>query len=497
MILHGIEAVVLGLSVGLILWLIRRRAPRSRLRMWVLLAGFAGVVYLVLRMLGVPTESTGSRIALAATIILTTNTLLQILNVVLWDYILRRKKDVVVPRLVIDIVNFIVLAVVAVVVLNSVFGVRLTAFLVTSTVLSAVIGLSLQDILSNLFAGLALQMERPYGLDDWIRVGDHEGRVTQMNWRTLTVRTRENDYIVIPNATISKECVINYSRPNRLHMGHAWVGVAYTHPPGIVKNVVSRAVMETQGVQKDPCPEVLVDGFDDYSIRYDVRYWITDYERKPLIDDAVRCRIWYSLQRAGLKIPFPVRDVILHTVPEDHEARLREHLRREVVSELRGVDIFSPLSDAQIEVLAETSSKLRYAQGETLVTQGAGGDSLFIIATGTVRVEAATHAGSSSTVARLGPGSYFGEMSLLTGEPRSASVFADTEVEVIVVEKSGLAPLMESDSGIVEELSAMLEKRMEELSSMLTETRDSGKDEKKKTARRDDLLSRIRGFFGM
>ncbi len=495
--IHGIEAVLLGLSVGLILWFIRRRAPRSRLKLWVLLAGFAGIIYLMLKMLGVPPDSTGSRIALAATILLTANTLLQIFNVILWEYFLRKHKDVVVPRLVIDIINFIVLAAVAVVVLNGVFGVRLTGFLVTSTVLSAVIGLSLQDILSNLFAGLALQMERPYGLDDWIRVEEHEGRVTQMNWRSLTIRTRENDYVVIPNSTISKDCVVNYSRPDRLHMGHAFVGVAYTHPPGIVKSVVAKAVMETQGVQKDPCPEVLVDDFDDYAIRYDIRYWITDYTRKPLIDDAVKCRVWYSLQRAGLRIPFPVRDVILHTVPEDHEARLREDLRQEVIGELRSVDIFMPLSNRQIEVLAETSSKLRYAQGETLVSQGTDGDSLFIIVSGSVRVEVTTQEGITSTVARLGRGSYFGEMSLLTGEPRSASVYADTETEVILVEKAGLAPLLESDNDIAVSLSEMLEKRMEELSTMLTETKKRKKPGVKKPVKREDLLSRIRGFFGM
>jgi small-conductance mechanosensitive channel/CRP-like cAMP-binding protein len=496
MILHGIEAVLLGLSVGFILLLIRRRAPGSKLRFWVVLAGLAGIIYLTLRMLGVPLDSTGSKIALAATILLAANTILQILNIILWDYAFRKHKEVVVPRLIIDIINFIVLAVVAVAVLNGVFGVRLTGFLVTSTVLSAVIGLSLQDILSNLFAGLALQMERPYGVDDWIQVGEHTGRVTQMNWRALTIRSRNSDFVVIPNSTISKECVINYCRPGRLHMGHVFVGVAYTHPPGIVKNVVSKAVMETQGVQKEPCPEVLVDGFDEYAIRYDVRYWITDYERKPLIDDAVRCRIWYSLQRAGLRIPFPVRDVVLHTVPEDHEARLREDLRLEVISELRRVDIFTPLSDQQIEVLAETSSKLRYAMGETLVSQGTGGDSLFIIVSGSVRVEVTTQEGFTSTVAELGRGSYFGEMSLLTGEPRTASIYADAETEVVVVEKTGLANLLESDNEIVVSLSEMLGKRMEELSAVLTETRQL-KTKGKKPVRREDLLSRIRGFFGV
>ncbi len=496
MIVHGVEAVLLGISVGLILWLIRRHAPRSRLKLWVLLAGLAGALYLVLKMFGVPSDSTFTRIVLAAAILLTSNTVLQFLNLLLWDYLLRKQSDIVIPRLVIDMINFVILAVIAVGVLNGVFGVRLTGFLVTSTVLSAVIGLSLQDVLSNLFAGLSLQMERPYGLGDWIHVSGYEGRVSQMNWRTLTIRTRNNDYIVIPNSTISKECVTNYCRPDHLHMGHAEVGVAYTHPPGIVKSVVARAVMETQGVQKDPCPDVLVTEFDDYSINYDVRYWITDYDRKPFIDDAVKCRIWYSLQRAGLRIPFPVRDVILHTVPEDHEARLREDLRNEVIRELRAIDLFSPLGNDQIAVLADRSSKLRFAQGETLVRQGTSGDSLYVICAGNVLVEVESADGVIATVAKLKTGAYFGEMSLLTGEARSASVIAETETEVVVVEKSGLADLLESDSGILEPLSEILHTRMEELSARLSESRERKKATRKQV-KREDLLSRIRGFFGM
>ena len=156
-----------------------------------LFAGLAGATWLVMRFFGVSERLHRAPASpCSATIILGTNMVLQLLNLLLWDYLLRRRGDIHIPRLVIDIINFIVLAIVAVIVLNRVFGMQLTAFLVTSTVLSAVIGLSLQDILGNLFAGLALQMERPYTLGEWVSVGDREGVVGQMNWRTLTIRTR-------------------------------------------------------------------------------------------------------------------------------------------------------------------------------------------------------------------------------------------------------------------------------------------------------------------
>jgi small-conductance mechanosensitive channel len=486
-----------GLVVGLALWMIRRHTDRNRIRLWIILTVLSGMIYLLLRVAGLPPANTASKIVLASAIFLAANTLLRFLNYLVWDVVLREKRDVVVPRLVIDIINFIFLAVVAIAVLNSIFNVQLTAFLVTSTVISAVIGLSLQDILGNIFAGLALQIERPYNVNDWVEVSGYTGRVVERNWRTLTLLTRENHVVNIPNATVSKEPVANYTKSDPLEMGHAIVGVAYDHPPGVVKDVIIKAVRETKGVQSDPCPDVLVKEFADFSIVYDVRYWIRDYRRKPQIDDAVKCRIWYSLHRAGLKIPFPVRDVIVHTLPPDHDARIREKLHREIAEELRALELFSPLSDGQIEQLASSSAKLRYAEGETLVRQGTPGDSLYLIRSGTAQVEVSGAGGSRATVATLGPGDFFGEMSLLTGEPRTATVVARDETEVVVVDHDGLAPILESDLGIVEQLSEHLQERRDQLEASLENlsTRSSGRSAD--NGRKEDIFSRIRGFFGV
>ncbi|MCK4671523.1 MAG: mechanosensitive ion channel family protein [Candidatus Aegiribacteria sp.] len=496
MILHGIEAVVLGLAVGLILWMIRKHSPGSRLKLWILLAGIAGASYLVMKMFGVPEESSFYRISLAATIMLSANTILQVLNLLLWDYFLKKQSDIHIPRLIIDMINFIVLAIVAVAILNGIFGVKLTAFLVTSTVLSAVIGLSLQDILGNLFAGLALQMERPYKVGEWIGVGEEEGIVVQMNWRTLTILTRARDHVIIPNATISKNIVTNYSRPDRHHMCRIEVGMAYGHSPGQVKNLISGVFARTDGVLEKPLPKVFLDKFDDYTVNYDVRFWILEYHRKPEIENAVRTHIWYSLRRAGLSIPFPIRDVTVRTVPEDHDTRIKELLKTEILNELRKVELFKLLNDEQILKLAESSSKHLYSKGEALVHQGDSGDSLLIISNGKVEVYISDDSGRKTHLADLQEGDYFGEMSLLTGEPRSASVSAVSETEVIVVKKDGLADLLETEPTILEPLSEMLEKRLEDLSSRVMD-RAIEEKEHKKPVQKDHILGRIRDFFGI
>ncbi len=491
------EAVFLGLAVGLMLWVLKKHEGQNRLKVWVIVTGASLGLYLILRMAGVPPEVLGVRILLALSIMMAANTVLKFMTLLLWEHLARKQMELPIPRLVIDVLNFILMATLAVVLLNTIFDVQLTAFLVTSTVLSAVIGLSLQDILGNVFAGLALQLERPYEMEDWVEINGIEGAVEEMNWRVLTVRTRNNDVMAIPNATVSKTVVTNYSKPTKLHLAHVEVGVAYAHPPERVKEVLLSAVADTSGVSAKPSPTVFLLDFGSSSIQYDVRFWIKDFARKPHISDAVRSRIWYCLQRAEMGIPFPIRDVYLHTVTPDHEAKLRADLRSDILRELRKVDLFSPLGDNEINLLAERSSIFRYTRGEPIVRQGDTGDSLYIIRNGSVEVTLATGKNEPVSVATLGPGKFFGEMSLLTGEPRSATVSALEETQVVVVRKDGLKIVLENNPGLVEPLSEMLDNRRRELEDTMTKASKQKKQVEIKTghSQKEDLLARVRAFF--
>ncbi len=495
LLLHLAQATGLGVGVAFVLWLLRGFAPVRRVQTSLLLTAAMAGLYLVVQGAGLPAETTLLQVIVAAGIMLAANAALQLFDLFLWDYVLGQRRHMTVPRLMVDLFNFVALVIVALAVLNRVFQVDLSGLLVTSTVLSAVIGLALQDMLSNIIAGLALQIERPFAVGDWVYVGDKEGQVAQMNWRTLTLRTRDNHNIFLPNASAARQDIVNYSRPTPLQRLHVQVGVAYRHPPGLVKDVLVRAAIGVEGVAAAPAPEAIVTGYGDFAIQYDLRYYIGDYARVEQIRDAVTTRVWYELRRADMTIPFPIREVTMRALPEDHEARAQERLRREVFAALRPLPLFAPLSDAQIEQLVRGAALQRYTAGEALVQQGEAGDSLFVIKSGKVRVEVRGENAPATTLDELGPADFFGEMSLLTGEPRSASVIAGTETEVVVVDKPDLAAVITADGSVLEALTLALEARMRSAAERVAASTGPLRD--RALSQHAALVARIRRFFGV
>lgn len=495
--LHVAEAAGLGLGLALILWLLRNYAPARRVRLSLFLSALLLGLYWILLGANLSEGLLPVKIVLAAGIMLGANAALQFFDIVLWEYLLGRRRHIDVPRLVVDIFNFIALAAVALALLNGLFNVNLNALLVTSTVLSAVIGLALQDLLTSIVAGLALQFEQPFRVGDWVVVSGQEGRVIQMNWRTLTLRTRDNAHLILPNSNVAKQDIVNYSRPTPLQRQHIRLGLAYQHPPGEAEAVLTRTILACPGVCATPAPEIAVVDYGDFSIHYDLRYWIDNYERAEQIRAGVLARLWYELRRAGLTIPFPIRDITMRALPEDHEARRLEQQRREVFAELRRVSLFAPLSDEQIETVARGATLQRYAIGELLVRQGNKGDSLFVIKAGQVRVDKRGDDGQPITVATLGPDEFFGEMSLLTGELRSASVVALEETEAIEVDQPDLAVVIKSDARLLEALSNALEARIRNSLEKMLEGATGPLTEKRPFIPRGAFLLKIQQFFGV
>jgi small-conductance mechanosensitive channel/CRP-like cAMP-binding protein len=491
---HLLQAIGLGLGVALLLWLLRAFPFVQRVWVSLLLTVVVAGLYFIAGDLTTPNRDAIIRTITAAGVLLGAYTLLQLFDVLMWDYIVGRRRHVSVPRFAVDVFNFVALIAVALIVLRTVFEVDLNPLLVTSTVLSAVIGLSLQDLLVNVIAGFALQLERPFGVGDWVGVGEREGQIVQMNWRSMTLRTLDNQHVIVPNANAARQEVVNFTRPSALQALHAMVGVAYQHPPGAVKAVLLRAATSTPGVQSDPAPEVWVTGYGDFAINYDIRYWITDYAHRPQIHDTVMTHIWYELRRAGMTIPFPIRDVNVHTLPPDHATRTQEQLQNDLTTSLRRLAVLAPLSDPAIAHLARNVTLHRYATGETLVRQGDTGDSLFVIHAGRVRIERRLDNGQLQLIRRLGPDEFFGEMSLLTGEPRSASAIAEEETVVVVVEKPAFAEVLETDPEILDALSLQLEARLrdqaEQLSVQATAPAAGG-------GQRGRLVEQIKRFFGI
>lgn len=237
---------------------------------------------------------------------------LRVLSLWFFDVYMKGMREITLPELLQSVAVWAGYLVAALVTMSYLFeGFDLKAVAATSAVGSLVLGLALQPILSNFFSGLIIGVERPFRLNDWIRVGDHEGMVTAITWRTTHLRTRNNDNVIIPNSKIADENLLNYSLPHKIHMKRIYVGAHYNAPPYRVRRALLEAAAGVPGILEAPTPDVYTLSFDESSINYELRVWIEDYAQDPRIMSDVNARIWESFKKAGITIPFPIRTVEL------------------------------------------------------------------------------------------------------------------------------------------------------------------------------------------
>ncbi|HXO18967.1 MAG TPA: mechanosensitive ion channel domain-containing protein [Thermoanaerobaculia bacterium] len=239
-------------------------------------------------------------------------TVLRILALVIFDIHLRGRKGMKLPPLLPSVAMFLVYTVVAFITLKVTFpGFDITPLLATSAITSLVLGLALQPILANFFAGLVISLERPFRLNDWIKVGDQEGRVVAITWRTTHLRTRDNDNLVIPNSKMAEERVLNYFYPHPMHLQRVKVAVDPKHPPYRVRRALLDCAAGVPGTVDKPSAEVYVLDFEASSVVYELRVYIDDVAHSPRISSDLRARIWEELRRGGISLSYPTSIVEL------------------------------------------------------------------------------------------------------------------------------------------------------------------------------------------
>lgn len=328
---------------------------------------------------------------------------------------------------------------------------------------AVVLGLALQDTLGNAIAGLALQADKPYKVGDWIQVGDHEGRVTQISWRSTEFRTRENTLVALPNSSIAAGAVVNFSEPTSPTQVWIEVGVSYATPPNTVKAVIAEALAGAPLAMSSPPSDVLVVDFASSSILYRVRYYVRDMERLPEAQDQVRTAIWYTFQRRGLDIPYPIQ--IEHSVETLPAVAYPE--QADLPQLIGNCALLGGLpSDARTR-LADSAQLRLYGAGEVIVRQGESGRTSFLVGRGTARVSVTP---DDHEVARLGVGEMFGEMSWLTGDPRSATVTAIGDVLVFELDDTVLRELAAASAGVLDTLADAVSRRRHQLQSISADT---------------------------
>jgi small-conductance mechanosensitive channel/CRP-like cAMP-binding protein len=410
------------------------------------------------------------------------------------DVIFGRKTHRAPPRIFRDLTQAVVYVIVVMLTLRAV-GVEPSSLLTTSALLTAVVGLALQDTLGNMVSGLALQMQRPFQVGDWIQFDPDPrqiGQVTEVNWRATTLMTSELVEVIVPNALLAKAPIRNFSRPSHVARRTVTVQGPYESSPKRVHDAILAAISGTPGVLSDPPPWVQTRNFGDSGIDYAIYFFSDDFASRDRVDGHVRDRVWYALQRGEVQIPYPQRTVHMHAVSDESRGRSleRELERRDRV--LRCVDFLDVLPQEAHRALAAAAVVRLYAPGELIVAFGDRSGELFIIDRGEVIVELPREDRSPREIARLGSGKFFGEMALMTGEQRKATVRAVKECELLVISHEAFHSTLAANTGVIEKISDLLLERQAELEAVAS-TRDTMIEPMQDRSKR--LISQIKGFF--
>ena len=356
-----------------------------------------------------------------------------------------------------------------------------------SAILGIVVGLALQDTLGNLFAGIALQADKPFQVGDVISLSTiGMGVVEDVSWRGVRIRTFQNKLLVVSNAVLGKE-TIEVAPKENLNARTVFFNTVYSASPANTATIVREAMRHSENVSQKMRPIVRIRNLGESGIDWEVKYWLEDYTKFNDSDATIRERIWYAFQREKISFAFPTRTVHI----EEQKAEIDVAIEQNVFGDrLQRVPIFDPLSEEEMERISRASKSRIYAPGEAIVRLGGEGNSMFIINRGKVEVQIIEN-GKPRKIKELVENDFFGEMSLLTGEPRTASVIAVVETEVFQIRKNSLKPILESNPLLVQAITDRIDERRQMLDSLGEEETVDVKE------RKQGVIRSIRKFFGL
>lgn len=402
-----------------------------------------------------------------------------VVSLALWGY--RRVTGKPTSKILRDVTHLILYIAAAIPILKTQLQIDLTSILATSAILSVVLGLALQDTLGNLFAGLSLQSERPFDVGDFIQVGPHTGRVQQTGWRSTRIETLRNEQITITNNTIAREAVKNFTRGGQPIGFDVFFEAAYTAPPNEVRREALAAFAEVPLILQSPAPTCRAASWENGHVKYMARCFIADYADLPNLHDELYTRLWYRFSRAGLELALPQRVV--------QERQPRADATPTWWALLENVDVLKPFNATEREALAKSAKECHYGRGERVVNEGEEGHSFYLVAKGSLAVITRT----AGELARLSTGDHFGEMSLLTGTPRNATVIALEDSMLLEFDRHEFKSYFAAKPALVERFSAILAKRKAAIelasSNAVTEIGTKGEEGR--------ILDRLRQIFAL
>jgi small-conductance mechanosensitive channel len=380
---------------------------------------------------------------------------LSLFNVILFEEAEANTWRARMPKLLIDLFRLFLVLVGSAIVLAAVWGADLAGLATGLGVSSIVIGLALQDTLGSIMSGIALLLERPFSVGDWLSVGDIEGQVIDINWRSVRLLTLNRQVIIVPHQLISKEIIRNYSQPERIYNRRINIGFSYDSPPNLVKQVLQSTALDTQGILAEPAPESKTTSYDETAIMYEVEFFIENFEDVEQILDRFMTRIWYAAQRNNLTLYRYRYEYVVETADQ------ADSTSSKLAQSLHSIPGFMPLArePKNLDDLAKGTIVQQFGAGEKVIRQGEPGNALYIIIAGQALMTVTDELGMELEVMTILRGEFFGEMALFSGESSPVAITAVDDLQVLVIYSDAVNTMIERQPSLGREIGQIIEAR--------------------------------------
>jgi small-conductance mechanosensitive channel len=459
LLLEGL-AVILGLPLLMVLLgevihrLRRRGSPIAGIFSAVrtLIIPLLAVWFISARFFSVPSDGPSLQVVRTLFWICLTYTLLLVFRNLVASGERRSNWQIIMPNLLFQLVRALLVVGAFTYLLATVWKIDVSKIMGTLGIGSLVIALALQDTLSNLVSGFLLIIESPFKVGDWIKVGDIEGEVIEINWRAVRLRTIDRDVVIIPNGNLGKENICNFVLNDPLHAIRLEMDLSSADHPDLVQQTLMQVMLGIDGILATPEPEVDPMEYKNAAIRYEIRFFITDYAKAEPISDEFLRRAYYAMRRAGLTFPYADR-IEQRTAPPTVGPAAES---AQLLAALKKQPLFAHLDDPSIRTLAASAKVELFGVGEKVVQAGHPDEAFFLLLGGQVSLEAGS---ASKHITSLSEGEFLGESVLLSGEPSPVTATVEQTATLLRIEGTAMNQLVQRKPRFALEISQFIDER--------------------------------------
>ncbi|NJK35208.1 MAG: mechanosensitive ion channel [Oscillatoriales cyanobacterium SM2_2_1] len=405
--------------------------------------------------------------------------------------------------------KYLIIAIGAVTVLQSA-GINLNSLAVFASVVGIGVGFGLQNLASNFFSGLIIVFEQTIKVGDYVEVGSLRGTIERISIRSTIVRTPDDVFVIVPNQKFIQDNTVNWSYGGQTCRLHIPVLVAYDSDPVNVTEALLTAARLEPRVLSFPAADVWMRTFEDNGILYELLVWVDQPPLQEPIKSSLNFRIEYELRQRHIEIPYPQR--VVHIKSSDHHKLMPSPIatppdpqtsaplrplgktssRPSLRDLLRRMSYFETCSESEMLALVASGYRKVFRTGEVICREGEPSDAFYIILHGQVEVISER---TNVYITTLHDGEFFGEIALLTGTPRTATVRTLVDTTLFVIERLQLQTLLVQHHELAEQIAAKLSERKQMLLELGVIVPDNGEPSEK------DVLwwvrDRLNALFGI